>query len=71
MTEIETQIFIAQRFGYLFEEQLLSILNLQMEASKMINSFMNKLSPSPSLFHFQIKSDTKASRRQYKNNTAR
>ncbi|MBW6511066.1 MAG: four helix bundle protein [Desulfuromonadaceae bacterium] len=46
--EIETQLLIAQRLGYLSEEQLTPILNLQVEINKMTNGLMARLAPNSS-----------------------
>jgi four helix bundle protein len=46
--EVETQIIIAQRLGYLSKSQLDPILALQTEINKMTNGLMTKLVPSPS-----------------------
>jgi four helix bundle protein len=46
--EVETQLIIAQRLGYLSKSQLDPILALQTEINKMTNGLMTKLVPSPS-----------------------
>ncbi|MBF0245705.1 MAG: four helix bundle protein [Planctomycetes bacterium] len=48
LAEVETQLLIAQRLGYLSAEHLLPILSLQMEINKMTNGLMAKLAPKSS-----------------------
>ena len=48
LAEVETQLLIAQRLGYLTNDQLTPILSLQIEINKMTNGLMAKLVPSPS-----------------------
>jgi four helix bundle protein len=48
LAEVETQLLIAQRLGYLSNDQLASILCLQIEINKMTNGLMAKLAPKPS-----------------------
>jgi four helix bundle protein len=48
LAEVETQLLIAQRLGYLSADQLSPILSLQVEINKMTNGLMAKLVPSPS-----------------------
>ena len=48
LAEVETQLLIAQRLGYLSAEDLSSILNLHIEINKMTNGLMAKLIPNPS-----------------------
>jgi four helix bundle protein len=47
LAEAETQLLIAQRLGYLSNDQLAPILSLQIEINKMINGLMAKLAPNP------------------------
>lgn len=49
LAEVETQLLIARRLGYLSEEQPSPILSLQVEINKMTNRLMAKLTPSPSV----------------------
>lgn len=48
LAEVETQLIIAQRLGYLSVDQLSPILSLQVEINKMLNGLMAKLAPNPS-----------------------
>ncbi len=48
LAEVETQLLIAQRLGYLSDDQLAPILSLQIEINKMTNRLMAKLAPNPS-----------------------
>lgn len=48
LAEVETQLLIAQRLGYLSNDQLAPILSLQTEINKMANGLMAKLAPNPS-----------------------
>ena len=48
LAEVETQLLIAQRLGYLSNDQLSPILNLQIEINKMTNGLMVKLATNPS-----------------------
>ncbi|WP_052464533.1 four helix bundle protein [Geoalkalibacter subterraneus] len=48
LAEVETQLLIAQRLGYLSANQLSPILSLQVEINKMTNSLMSKLATNPS-----------------------
>lgn len=48
LAEVETQLLIAQRLGYLSNDQLAPIFSLQVEISKMTNGLMAKLAPKPS-----------------------
>ncbi|MFZ3253241.1 MAG: four helix bundle protein [Syntrophales bacterium] len=48
LAEVETQLLIAQRLGYLSADQLSPILGLQAEMNKMTNGLMAKLAPAPS-----------------------
>ncbi|WPL18257.1 four helix bundle protein [Thiorhodovibrio winogradskyi] len=47
LAEVETQLLIAQRLGYLSDDQLAPILSLQIEINKMTNRLMAKLAPNP------------------------
>ena len=47
LAEVETQLLIAHRLGYLSTDQLGHILSLQVEINKMTNSLMRKLVPRP------------------------
>ena len=48
LAEIETQLLIAQRLGYLSNDQIDPILALQTEINKMTNGLMAKLTPKSS-----------------------
>jgi four helix bundle protein len=48
LAEVETQLLIAQRLGYLPTDQLTPILALQAEINKMTNGLMTKLAPQSS-----------------------
>ena len=48
LAEVETQLLVAQRLGYLPDGQLIPILRLQTEVNKMTNGLMAKLAPNPS-----------------------
>jgi len=48
LAEVETQLLIAQRLGYLSNDQLAQILSLQVEINKMTNGLMAKLAPNHS-----------------------
>lgn len=48
LAEVETQLLIAQRLGYLSTDQLGPILSLQIEINKITNGLMAKLAPKPS-----------------------
>lgn len=48
LAEVETQLLIAQRLGYLSNDQIAPILSLQIEINKMTNRLMGKLAPRPS-----------------------
>ncbi len=43
LAEVETQLMIAERLGYIQPEKLREILELQIEINKMTNSLMSKL----------------------------
>lgn len=48
LAEVETQLLIAQRLGYLSADQLSPILGLLVEINKMTNGLMAKLAPKSS-----------------------
>ena len=48
LAEVETQLLITQRLGYLSNDQLAPILSLQIEINKMTNGLMARLAPHPS-----------------------
>ena len=48
LAEVETQLLIAQRLGYLSNDQLAPILSLQIEINKMTNGLMAKLASDSS-----------------------
>lgn len=43
LAEVDTQLLIAERLGYIQPEKLREILELQIEINKMTNSLMSKL----------------------------
>jgi four helix bundle protein len=47
LAEVETQLLLAQRLGYLKEAQLAPTLALQVEVNKMLNALSAKLAPRP------------------------
>lgn len=42
LAEVETRLLIAQRLGYLSDDQLAPVLSLQIEINKMTNGLMTK-----------------------------
>ena len=48
LAEVETQLLIAQRLGYISTQRVESILSFQVEVNKMTNTLIGKLTPDPS-----------------------
>ena len=48
LAEVETQLLIAQRLGYINKQRVESIMSIQIEANKMTNALISKLAPHPS-----------------------
>jgi len=48
LAEVETQLLIAQRLGYINTQRVESILSIQVEVNKMTNALIGKLAPNPS-----------------------
>ena len=45
LAEVETQLLIARRLGYINAEKLDQLISLQMEVNKMTNALINKFLP--------------------------
>lgn len=48
LAEVETQLLIAKRLGYINTQRVESILLIQVEVNKMTNALIGKLVPNPS-----------------------
>jgi len=48
LAEVETQLLIAERLGYIAKQRLEAIMSIQVEVNKMTNVLISKLIPNPS-----------------------